>query len=239
MTRAARVVGALNWKYALGELVLIIAGVLIALATSAWWERREKASRAHVYVGELARDLNATIVQLDTAVAVDSFSISNSGAMLRFLHSNVPELPPQDSIRSWSTFRYPRFELTNGTIDRLLQTGDLNILPDTLRGLIADYASTIRNYQQQLTLIEQEFHVQTNLARERLEAHSTWRGTWQPGTQNARTFDGAAMRRDHMLRASYENARLMQRTHITLARQSSAKAVALRANVKRILVERD
>ncbi len=235
MTRASRVVGALNWKYALGELTLIILGVLIALTASAWWEGREHTRRARVYLGELRRDLDATIVQIDTAIAADSFSVDNANRMLRFLRSDQAEHPPLDSIRSWNSARYARFESTNGTVDRLLQTGDLNFIrSDALRSQIAAYASMIRNTQQQLNIQEQIFHEQSNLARERLELHSQWRGNWRDDLpRGARQFAMDAMRRDHVLRGAYGNAVLMQRTHMGRLRQVRGIAVALRDSVQR------
>ena len=39
--RPSRIISAANWKYALGEVLLIVVGVSIALAASSWYENRQ------------------------------------------------------------------------------------------------------------------------------------------------------------------------------------------------------
>ena len=39
--RVSRLVSASNWRYAIGEVVLIVVGVSIALAASSWYENRQ------------------------------------------------------------------------------------------------------------------------------------------------------------------------------------------------------
>lgn len=41
MSRLTRIIKEINWKYSLGELVLIVSGILIALALNQWNERRK------------------------------------------------------------------------------------------------------------------------------------------------------------------------------------------------------
>ena len=38
----SRLVSAPNWRYALGELLLIVVGVTIALAATTWYEKRQE-----------------------------------------------------------------------------------------------------------------------------------------------------------------------------------------------------
>ncbi len=40
MTRIARIFTAINWKYAVGEVVPIVVGILIVLTAADWKERR-------------------------------------------------------------------------------------------------------------------------------------------------------------------------------------------------------
>lgn len=61
MTRLRRVLYPVNWKYAIGELVLIIAGILIALAASGWSQRRNDAQTELRYLGEIKSALEADL----------------------------------------------------------------------------------------------------------------------------------------------------------------------------------
>jgi hypothetical protein len=40
--RVSRLVSAPNWRYAVGEVVLIVVGVTIGLAASSWYEGRQE-----------------------------------------------------------------------------------------------------------------------------------------------------------------------------------------------------
>jgi len=73
--RPSRIVSAANWKYALGEVLLIVVGVSIALAASSWYEKRQlrdvEISALAQLQGTLREDLNEITSEYDTIVRVN------------------------------------------------------------------------------------------------------------------------------------------------------------------------
>ncbi len=73
--RVSRLVSASNWRYAIGEVVLIVVGVSIALAASSWYENRQLRGDEFAVLAELQttlrEDLNSITIAYDTIHRVD------------------------------------------------------------------------------------------------------------------------------------------------------------------------
>lgn len=68
--RPSRIISATNWKYALGEILLIVVGVSIALAASSWYENRQLRVNESTALAQLQttlrEDLDSIAIQYDT-----------------------------------------------------------------------------------------------------------------------------------------------------------------------------
>lgn len=60
----------MNWRYALGEVALIVIGILLALSASAWYEQQRERAEELVVLAELravlAEDLESVTATLDS-----------------------------------------------------------------------------------------------------------------------------------------------------------------------------
>ena len=56
-------------KYAIGEIVLVVIGILIALSINNWNENRKDANLEKYYLLRLVEDLNADIIEIDSTVS--------------------------------------------------------------------------------------------------------------------------------------------------------------------------
>jgi hypothetical protein len=65
MTRLSRVVTAVNWRYAIGEVVLIVVGILIALAFADWNDRRVERGHELEMLGELRNGLELDLATIE------------------------------------------------------------------------------------------------------------------------------------------------------------------------------
>ena len=140
----------LNWKYALGELSLIVAGVLIALAANSWWENRSDRQRERVYLRQLLSDIRETEKRLEYSIAGDSAIVEQ---VERFLHvvDTATVAPPVDSIGAWVVIDYRSFQPLTGTYDALVQSGDPQLVSsDSLRFHIMGYAADVASGREVL-----------------------------------------------------------------------------------------
>ena len=79
--RPSRILKAVNWQHAVGELVLIVAGILIALAISDWNDRRIQRQ------GELA-----LLVEVRTALQADLAALESNLETLREAERRIEQL---------------------------------------------------------------------------------------------------------------------------------------------------
>lgn len=218
-----------DWRRALREITLIFAGVMAALGVRAWWGSHEEQRRLTRTLMAVQTDLRATAMSLDSTVKLDSISLASARRMQGFLTSDSTQLPPGDSIVEWLRLNDPRFEPVGGSIDQLVRSGDLNLIHDSrLRRDLVAYSGAVQTAAQQASVAEQGFEQQSALARERVQTHAHWKGSWRTlMASHTATYDVKGMRDDAMLRAAYMNAIMHQATHIQVMRKVRRQTHAL------------
>ena len=55
-------------KYAIGEIVLVVIGILIALSINNWNENRLKSNKEKIVLSNIHKEFNENKVQLDTVL---------------------------------------------------------------------------------------------------------------------------------------------------------------------------
>ena len=111
------------------EIVVVVAGVLIALAINAWWADRQSAAQERVYLRQLAADLDATAQRLEGSVAAMERSVTASARLL--IASTEPERADRDSVAAWvaGVVWHDRPSLALG-VARALTASDLSVVQD-------------------------------------------------------------------------------------------------------------
>ena len=152
-TRPAMPVGRASVRWFAGEFLVVVAGVLAALAMQSWYQARRDAKAASVYVAQLQSDLEASVQMLRTAVVEDSLRAAANAWLLTALHDRAN--PSADSSTSWLRFRLgyysdPRPVL--GTVNTLIETGDIRLIGNArLRSQIVAYASLMATDAEELS----------------------------------------------------------------------------------------
>ncbi len=98
LTRPSRIVNALNWRYALGELVLIVLGILIALAISDWNDGRIRQAQERALLGEIRTALRADLAEFEERMALVHRGAPRIEALSRTLESGAPYEPAMDGL---------------------------------------------------------------------------------------------------------------------------------------------
>lgn len=128
------------WKRALAELVLIIGGVLIALALDAWREERHERQQEVAYLQQLLLDLQETEERLQVSIAGDSGQLDQIRRVLDRAFRGP--LPPPDSLALPTG--YEQFRPLTGTQMTLVQGGDLRLLrSDSIRFKLIAYSALL------------------------------------------------------------------------------------------------
>jgi hypothetical protein len=96
LTRLQRLLQPVNWKYAVGELVLIVLGILVALAANAWYARYDDRREEREYLREIRAALQADLSDVRANVAALKQTQLASNRLGNHLQAR---LPLNDSIR--------------------------------------------------------------------------------------------------------------------------------------------
>ena len=135
--------GAARWFGA--EFLVVVTGVLVALAVGAWWQGRQNAVSEQAYLRQLAADLRETE---RAATAADAFlrPVDRAGSLL-WLAFYEAAAPPRDSLLAWAerAMWTSTVRPVVGTAEALVATGDLALIrDDSLRTAVTAYLERTR-----------------------------------------------------------------------------------------------
>lgn len=135
----------LPWKRLFAELGVIVAGVLIALAVDAWWERQQEQKRAEEYLQQLLADFRETERGLRGTIAGDTRTLQRVTSVLD--RARTGSFPPADSLELPSGYDY--FEPLTGTLTALVAGGDLRLLGnDSVRFELIRFSALIESTEE-------------------------------------------------------------------------------------------
>lgn len=87
MKKLYKIIKGINWKYSLGELFLIVSGILIALALNQWNERRKLYERETDMLKELRVSLSNDLVDILVNKEIHEQSYNSALLLLNHLKS--------------------------------------------------------------------------------------------------------------------------------------------------------
>lgn len=140
------------------EFLVVVTGILVALALNAWWGSRQDAAREQAYVRQLRAELAVSVNQLGRELRIQRESERAAVQLQRAVLSAVR--PPEDSLVAWAIdlnyYSDPNPNL--GTARALITTGDLLLLRDPhLRSAVVDLVERATYAEAQLSIWQPYF----------------------------------------------------------------------------------
>ena len=128
-------------KYAFGEIVLVVIGILIALQINNWNENRKSSKIRNNYYKQVLQDLAKDTIYIHNNITYLDTSISSYQNYLDKLSKaeSINDVRPLLATLYWH-FAYLNFN-TN-TIESLISTGDIKLMPDKIRNALLDLRTT-------------------------------------------------------------------------------------------------
>ena len=131
------------FKYAIGEIILVVIGILIALQINNWNENRKNKNLESDYYCQLLNDLRLDEVQLETLSQQAKNSIKIGKQLIKDLHSLKKE--KNELLADYlEVVRSNAYVPTNVTYTDLKSSGSLNLLKNkTVKKMIIKYNTDV------------------------------------------------------------------------------------------------
>lgn len=133
-------------RYAIGEVLLVVIGILIALQVDSWNEERKQRLEEQVLLRQLIDDYTANLEQLDNKIATRKLLISSCKDLLEYFDN--PSAANRDSVLS--KFGNLGMTLTFDPIDNdLVASGRINIIKSQkLKTLLTKWSTDVIQVQE-------------------------------------------------------------------------------------------
>jgi hypothetical protein len=140
-------------KYAIGEIVLVVIGILIALSINNWNENRIKFNKESTILANIHKEFKQNKIQLDTVVKMHNMSFRNCAKIIKlFPIESKPEPEVLDSLSSylWNSYWGYTFNPSQTSINALVNTSSFDIIRDkNLRNLLISWNDLVQDYQEE------------------------------------------------------------------------------------------
>jgi len=116
------------FKYAIGEVLLVVIGILIALQLNNWNEARKLHIQELHYLKNLKTDLSLNIAELDKYIAVRNSRIESANEVLEHFEGK-PLMDLNDfAFHTTNIYIWQKFSQQDNTFQELVNSGNLALI---------------------------------------------------------------------------------------------------------------
>ena len=126
------------FKYAIGEIILVVIGILIALQINNWNENNKLESKKQDYYLQLLDDLNSDKIAAKQAIVKSDNYLNEFEAYTSAFYEDI--LTPIQVYETISKLNMilTRITFNSSTIESLQNSGDIGLIPSTIRNKLID-----------------------------------------------------------------------------------------------------
>ncbi|WP_411767072.1 DUF6090 family protein [Winogradskyella sp. A3E31] len=151
------------FKYAIGEIILVVIGILIALQINNWNEKSKTVSSAREQLRILTENVSDDLIQLKELNA----SIKNKISAAEHLSDQFQEIKPYDSLTTSYIVEMlfeQNFYINRTAYDKLMQSGEYSVIPTELQNHISEYYSLLGR-------VKEREEISNSFIKKELEPH--------------------------------------------------------------------
>jgi len=140
------------FKYAIGEIVLVVIGILIALSINNWNDQRKAIANSKVFLSEISKDLASDTLYLNSAIKIIE---EQQVAKDWFLYKTLYQISDLDSILMSFNSGYWDFYINDRTFQKIQNSPESKLVGyDSLNNSISKYYSTTKKRMEKNTAYE-------------------------------------------------------------------------------------
>lgn len=150
-------------KYAIGEIILVVIGILIALQINNWNQNQQNRKQEQQLLHQLLIEYNSNLKQINDKIFLRKEGINSAIKLLNYRNLDAQEIQYDSVNRHLSRLiNRPTFDPELGVTTELTNSGNLYILSNAeLRNKISAFPSSFSELREEeiviLNLVEQRF----------------------------------------------------------------------------------
>ncbi|WP_228850457.1 DUF6090 family protein [Aegicerativicinus sediminis] len=136
--------------YAIGEIILVVIGILIALQVNNWNEREKELKLEHNILLNLKTELQDNLNALQLSITKRNQQLGATNLLLNSIRnsSGKNDTVKLDSLIGLSRY-LPNFEARSGVIEEIINSGKLNLLEnEELRKILSNWSGDLEDLRR-------------------------------------------------------------------------------------------
>lgn len=128
--------------YAIGEIILVVIGILIALQINNWNENSKERYIEHKYLVSLKEEFNHNLLELDSVIKLNKYNNDNAIDLSNLMGPDSPSITEKDfaelamNMTNWEV----QYRPNQAVLDELISSGKLAIFSnDKLKFALSAY----------------------------------------------------------------------------------------------------
>jgi len=147
------------FKYAIGEIILVVLGILIALSINNWNEQLKKSKLKKEYVVSLTNDLEKDKIQLNRRLILNKKMIKDL-ALIKEIIANENNMTSEKFKTLYSNFNDGGVRLVNtyntNSFNLLISSGNIDLLNNQLREDIMEL-NRLQKFEKEITTFNRDY----------------------------------------------------------------------------------
>jgi hypothetical protein len=136
------------FKYAIGEIILVVIGILIALSINNWNDNRNKRNEELFLLDSIEQDFIENKQRLNQTIKAQQMMISYSNSFIMLMANNTGKEVSQDSILKLKGYAnsWYRAELVNSSYLTIINSGKGNYIQNLdLKKRLAEFSTDLES----------------------------------------------------------------------------------------------
>jgi len=137
-------------KYAIGEIILVVIGILIALSLNNWKEDLDNRGEETRILTGLKQEFEANLFEVNRNIKLNTAAVESSSDLINLIRTENPFANSRyvDSLL-YLAYMFGSFDAQSGLIDEVISSGKLSIIKDIeLRNRLTSFSGILDNAEE-------------------------------------------------------------------------------------------
>ena len=143
------------FKYAIGEILLVMIGILLALQVNNWNNNRLDAIKEQMFLKNLKEDFKTNLAEQKRIYVMFTEGYQASVDLLEFIKGDKELTPGEiENLIDNMINKTQSLDMYSGSIDEIINTGSLNIIRDSkLRKQLSNWSFYMADYRDDIEIM--------------------------------------------------------------------------------------